>query len=144
MLHYTFFYVILLHEVSSVYDRIKQLRKYSGKTQSDFGSILGVTRDVVANWENGRVSVPDSLIILICREFGVNETWLRTGEGEMKPIMSRDQELSAFLGRVLSDRPDSIRRRLIYALSRLDESGWEVVDHMATLIAAEKKEEPED
>jgi transcriptional regulator with XRE-family HTH domain len=144
VLHYTFFYVILLHEVISVYDRIKQLRKYLGKTQSDFGSSLGVTRDVVANWENGRVSVPDSVIILICREFGVNESWLRTGEGEMATVSTRDEELAAFMGRVLADRPDSIRRRLIYALSRLDESGWEVVDQMAELIVAEKKEKPEE
>lgn len=125
-----------------MYNRVKQLRKYLGKTQSEFGSSLGVTRDVVANWENGRVIVPDSVVILICREFGVNESWLRTGEGEMTTVSSRDEELAAFFGRVLADRPDSVRRRLVYALSRLDDSGWELADRMIKLIAEEEK--PED
>lgn len=124
--------------------RIRELRKRLGLTQKEFADRLGIKPTAIANYEGGRNVPIDAVISLICREFGVNETWLRTGEGEMKPVTSRDEELSIFMGRVLADRPDSIRRRLIYALSRLDESGWEVVDQMANLIAAEKKEEPED
>lgn len=126
-----------------MHERIKELRKHFNLTQQEFADRLGIKRGAVANYEIGRNVPIDAVIALICREFGVNENWLRYGEGEMATVSTRDEELAAFMGRVLSDRPDSIRRRLIYALSRLDESGWEVVDQMATLIAAER-EKPED
>lgn len=123
--------------------RIKELRKHLGLTQQEFADRLGIKRGAVANYEIGRNIPIDAVISLICREFGVNETWLRTGEGEMVTVSTRDAELAAFMGRVLADWPGSIRRRMIYALSRLDESGWEVIDRMVTLMAEEKKKPEE-
>ena len=123
--------------------RIRELRKHLGLTQKEFADRLGIKPTAIANYEGGRNVPIDAVISLICREFGVNESWLRNGEGEMATVSTRDEELAAFMGRVLADRPDSIRRRLIYALSRLDESGWEVVNQMAELIVAEKQEKPE-
>ncbi len=67
-------------------DRIKMVRMKSGLSQAAFGERLGVSRDVVNNVENDRLKKPEqkeSLYRLICREFSVKETWLRTGEGEM-------------------------------------------------------------
>lgn len=127
-----------------MHTRIKELRQHFNMTQQEFADRIHVERSSIAGYENGKRVPRDATIELICREFGVNESWLRTGEGEMATVSTRDEELAAFMGRVLADRPDSIRRRLIYALSRLDESGWEVVDQMAELIVAEKKEKPEE
>lgn len=125
-----------------MHTRIKELRSHFNLTQQDFADRLGIKRNTVATYEMGRSVPSDAVIILICREFGVNESWLRTGEGEMTTVSSRDEELAAFFGRVLADRPDSVRRRLVYALSRLDDSGWELADRMIKLIAEEEK--PED
>ena len=63
--------------------RIKELRVALGMTLEEFGSRIRVTRAAVSKWENGDRGVADSMIVSICREFGVNEQWLRTGEGEM-------------------------------------------------------------
>lgn len=63
--------------------RIKLLRKYLKKTQQDFGSLCGKSRDAIANYETGRVTPDDAFIKLLCLKFNVNEHWLRTGEGEM-------------------------------------------------------------
>ena len=123
--------------------RIRELRKHLGLTQKEFADRLGIKPTAIANYEGGRNTPIDAVISLICREFGVNETWLRTGEGEMVTVSTRDAELAAFMGRVLADWPGSIRRRMIYALSRLDESGWEVIDRMVTLMAEEKKKPEE-
>ena len=63
--------------------RIKLLRNYLKKTQQEFGSDCGKSRDAIANYETGRV-VPDTAFLkLLCLKFNVNEHWLRTGEGEM-------------------------------------------------------------
>ena len=64
-------------------ERIKELRKCLDMTQEQFASKLGIKRGAIANYEIGRNVPVDSVISLICREFNVNEEWLRTGNGEM-------------------------------------------------------------
>ena len=61
--------------------RLKAVRKAVGLTQQEFADRLGIKRGAVANYEIGRIDPIDAVISLICREFGVNETWLRSGEG---------------------------------------------------------------
>lgn len=63
--------------------RIKELRTALHLTLEGFGDRIGVTRAAVSKWENGDRGIADSMVVSICREFGVSEQWLRTGEGEM-------------------------------------------------------------
>ena len=70
--------------------RIKKLRKALDLTQEAFGNRIGVKRNTVATYELGRNKPIDSVVSLICREFHVNEEWLRTGEGEMFQPEPRD------------------------------------------------------
>lgn len=67
----------------SINERIKELRNALNLSQSKFGEALGVTRTAVCAWENGRRSISEQTIISICREFNVNENWLRNGSGNM-------------------------------------------------------------
>lgn len=71
-------------------ERIKLLRRSLNLTQQEFADRIGVKRNTIANYEIGRNDPIDSVVSLICREFGVNETWLRTGEGEMMDPQSDD------------------------------------------------------
>lgn len=64
-------------------ERIKELRKILELNQTDFGNRIGIKQGSVAAYESGARTPIDAVIISICREFGVNEEWLRTGEGEM-------------------------------------------------------------
>lgn len=64
-------------------ERIKVLRKEKNLSMEDFGSIIGMGKSAVSRIENGVNGTTDQTIRSICREFGVNERWLRTGEGEM-------------------------------------------------------------
>ena len=59
-------------------ERIKQVRKALGLTQTRFGEIIGLKQNSVALIEAGR-ETSDQTIFAICREFRVNEEWLRTG-----------------------------------------------------------------
>ena len=63
--------------------RIKKIRRELDLTQQEFGDRIGVKRNTIATYEGGRSTPIDSVISLICREFNVNEIWLRTGQGEM-------------------------------------------------------------
>lgn len=64
-------------------DRIRKLRRHLDMTQEEFAERIGVKRNTVAQYETGRNIPIDTVLFLICKEFNVNERWLRTGEGEM-------------------------------------------------------------
>lgn len=64
-------------------DRIKRLRKVLDLTQQEFAERIGVKRNTIGQYEIGRNAPPGTVISLICKEYGVNEEWLRNGTGEM-------------------------------------------------------------
>lgn len=78
--------------------RIKKLRKTLDLTQEAFASRIGVKRNTVATYEIGRNVPLDAVVANICREFHVNEEWLRTGNGEMFQPEPHD-ELDAIIER---------------------------------------------
>ena len=78
-------------------DRIKALRKSLGLTQKDFGERIGVQANTITSYESGVRTPNNSMILAICREYGVSEDWLRTGEGEMKQKLTRNQEIAEFM-----------------------------------------------
>lgn len=127
--------------------RIKHLREsFSDKkmTQSAFGEKIGVSRDVIANIEYGRVDPSQVIIKSICREFNVNEVWLRTGEGEMFNDISREEEIARFIGSLMKDSSESFKKSLILALSQLPETSWAVLEDFVNKIYDEyhNKDEP--
>lgn len=78
-------------------DRLKLLRKELGLTQEKFAERLNIKRNTLANYEIGRNEPIDAVISLICREFNVNEKWLRTGEGEMFKERSPSDEIGYYV-----------------------------------------------
>ncbi|WP_368373869.1 helix-turn-helix domain-containing protein [[Clostridium] symbiosum] len=64
-------------------ERLKQLRDHLELTQEEFGKRIGSARNTIANYETGNRVPSNAILLSICREFNVNETWLRTGNGEM-------------------------------------------------------------
>lgn len=52
-------------------------------TQTEFGAKIGVKGNTITNYESGMRTPSDAVIVSICREFDINENWLRTGEGPM-------------------------------------------------------------
>ena len=70
--------------------RIKKLRKALDLTQKEFADRLGMKQNTIATYEMGRSTPATPTIVAICREFHVNEEWLRTGAGEMFQPAPRD------------------------------------------------------
>ncbi len=117
--------------------RIKDVRVALKLSQEEFGRRLGVTRGAVTNIEFNKTEPKPLFVELLCREFDVNETWLRTGEGEMFIKKSRDQEIAAFMGNVLKGEPD-FRRRFIAVLSRMSAAEWELLEQKIKEISEEE------
>lgn len=102
-------------------NQIKELRSHVGLNQTDFGARIGVRQSTIAGWETGQRIPPDSAIVSICREFHVDEHWLRTGDGKMFTATTRDEEIMDFVADTMQDDKDNFRRRFLLALSRLPE-----------------------
>lgn len=120
-------------------ERIKELRKALGLTQQKFADALGVKQNTIAQYESGRNAPIDAVVSLICREFNVNEEWLRTGEGEMFKSKSRNEELMEFATTVAEGDPSSIQAQLLAVMARLTDQQWEVLAQVARDFAEEAK-----
>lgn len=123
-------------------ERLKELRKTLNLTQQEFAEKIGVKRNTIAQYESGRNAPIDAVITLICRTYNVNETWLRTGEGEMFVSRDRSEAIAQEVNRFMADHPDSFRERLISLLIRLDEKQWEVLEQYARQLVDAHDLEP--
>jgi len=64
-------------------ERIREIRKVLDINQTAFGSRIGLKQAAIGLYENEQRTVSDRCISDICREFNVNEKWLRNETGEM-------------------------------------------------------------
>lgn len=115
-------------------DRIKELRKAMSLSQEKFGELLGITKSGVSDIESGRRKVTDQHVIMLVNN-GVNEEWLRTGKGSMFVPKSKDEEIAEMLADIQKSGEDSFRHRLVSALARLDDDGWDKLEELIDMIS---------
>lgn len=123
-----------------MHERIKSLRRDLKMTQQEFADRLHIKRGAVANYEVGRNVPADSVIALICKEFGVSEMWLRTGEGKPYPERSRLEELSYMAGRFLSSEPTEFQQRFAMMMYSLTDEEWKLLEQKARALLEELPE----
>lgn len=100
-------------------ERIKALRKKLGLTQQAFADRLKIARGNIAAYEVGKNAPSDAVISLICKEFHVNEIWLRTGEGgedNMFTKVDEDDRYALNLGK-LSNTENQMARNMLNAIA---------------------------
>ena len=116
-------------------ERVLAIRKYFNLTQEEFGvRIGGLSRNYVWMIEKGDRIPSDRTINDICREFNVNEEWLRNGTGEMFKPRSKNQVITDFWADIIKE-DNTFRKDLIEALAELDEDDWEVLAKLAKRLA---------
>lgn len=123
-------------------NRIKAVRKALSLNQTEFGARIGVKQGTVAAYENGSRVPLDSVVVSICREFGVSEQWLRTGEGEMFVRLSREEEITKFAMSIVRNPDSEFQRRFVSVLAQLTPEQWQLMEQMAHQLIDEgnKKE----
>lgn len=109
-------------------ERIKKLRKYLHLTQDEFGEKLGVKKSAVSKIEKGENGVTDQMIKLMKKELGVNENWLRTGEGEMFPEFTRADAIAKLADDIMTEVSDSFKSRLVTALAQMTDEQWKLLE----------------
>ena len=124
-------------DVVTINERIAMCIEKSGLTKTAFAERINLSQPHVSKLANGTSAPSDRTIADICREFGISETWLRTGEGAMIVPTDRDAEIAAFFGDVLRGEQIDFRRRFVAALAKLDEKGWALLEAMANMLIGE-------
>ena len=114
-------------------DRIKEVRKYFNLTQIDFGQRIGVKGNTVTGYETGLRTPSDAVILSICREFNVNEEWLRDGTGQMfEPVSAYEKAYNRF-GYIMENSSPTKKAALSVLLDLL----YSVPDEQWDMIMAE-------
>lgn len=115
-------------------DRIKLIRKNAKMNQEEFAEVLGLTRGFIAQVETEKSTFSDRTIKDICREFRVNEEWLRSGVGEMYKPITRNQQIMEFVNSAMEGSEDDIKNFALYLLSNFDSADWEAFARVAKKI----------
>lgn len=108
----------------SIGERIKEVRETTGQNQRQFAASIKIGQSTLAMFEGGHREPKNIHIEQICSKYGVNEEWLKTGNGKMLKSLTKNQEIGAFLNDVMQLDDKKFKRRFIETLSRFDEKDW--------------------
>ena len=80
-------------------ERILLVIEANNLKRVEFARTLNINQSYVTQLIKGRNQPSDRLVEDICQKYNINETWLKTGEGEMRratsPLFLRDSSLDA-------------------------------------------------
>lgn len=106
--------------------RIKKIRLQMDATQEEFANRIGIKQNTIAVYESGNRNISETVIKAVCREFGVNEIWLRTGEGEM--FNPSDTQVMDSVERILSGQNEFVKF-VFRRAATLPSSVWDDIEH---------------
>lgn len=123
-------------------ERIKKIIEELGLKKVDFANRLHISQPFASELCSGAKAPSDRTISDICREFGVREAWLRTGEGEMFVQDTQSEQVAAFLADLTKDDSDTFKKRFVEMLAGLSLADWELLERMAEKLTQKKEESP--
>lgn len=117
--------------------RIRNLRKKMNMTQKQFAEKIGITQAHLSGVENSKDNPSDSILRIICNEFGVRMRWLKSGEGnQTETIMSREEYIKRLPP---ENRPEPNETTLNYVLNhpipKVKEEFFALVNLYADIIS---------
>lgn len=128
-----------------MHERLKKLRKALDLTQQEFADRIGSKRNTVAKYETEANTPSAAVVSLICREFNVNEDWLRDGVGDMFLPTDRNADIAKLTKQLLNEESDSFKNRFVSMLANLTVEEWEFLERKAKeLCGVENEKENRD
>lgn len=127
--------------MSTINERFRKLRELKGMSQEEFASGAHRTRSEIKNIEYNKTSPKEEVIQSICAAYNVNENWLRTGEGEPFVQLSRDAQITRFVGEAMRGESPTDQQRFLNALLGATAEELHAIAQFAVRLAAEYEEE---
>ena len=123
--------------MTTINERIAAVVADSGLTKTAFAQKVNISQGFVSELCSGKSKPSDRTILDICREFRVDEVWLRTGAGEMHRPMSRREEIAAYMADILGGTRSDVEEAIIVAMSRLPSDYWPVAARFLDFLIEE-------
>ena len=124
--------------MNEINKRIADAIAAKGMKKSEVARRINVSPAFISQLCSGAALPSERTIVDIARVCGVNELWLRSGEGEMFQAMNEDEELAAYLGDVMNDETESFRRRLTMEMKNWMPEVWQMIEEICKRLATEK------
>lgn len=119
-------------------ERIEFVIKHANIKKVDFAKRLNVSQAFVSQMCSGDANPSDRTITDICREFWVNEVWLRTGEGEPFRERTKEEEIMRFAVQTVKGT-DEFRKALVSMLAKLEPEDWANLSRIYAKLTDEYK-----
>ena len=123
-----------------MHTRINEIVKISKLTKTDFSKKLGISQPYLSQICAGQKTPSDRTITDICREFGCDEVWLRTGEGEPFRQETRQEQIMRFAVQTVKGS-NEFRKALVAMLATLDDSEWDGLEKLLDKLLEEYKKD---
>lgn len=119
-------------------DRLAQVISESGCNKTKFAERVNISQAFLSQMCSGIRSPSDRTISDICREFNVNEVWLRTGEGEPFKEESREEQIMRFATQTVKGS-EAFRKAFVSMLAKMDAEDWKALANIFDSLADEIK-----
>lgn len=118
--------------------QIKELIKTKGLKQVEFANRIKVDQSYISKLlsEKSDAIPSDRLIDDICKEFEVNEEWLRIRQGDMFKPQNTNVKISSFLGEIVVEDKDTFKKKLVTMLAKLTDEEWEHLEKRVNELAS--------
>jgi transcriptional regulator with XRE-family HTH domain len=131
-----------MEDTQGLIRRFIELRKNNGPTQAKFGRLIGVSDVTVSRIESEQIKINEKHIKLICGTLGINETWLKTGEGSVFTEEVPGQKRLLELFRQLTPEGRKMAINVIEAIVKTQiDQAW---DEGAGIVQNESPEAPQE
>lgn len=120
-------------------ERIKKVRQEKHLTQQSFAERMNLKQNTITRIETGVTTPSPAITTLICREFNVNETWLRTGEGEMFARPSGKAEQVAEWVQSIFTHGSDTEKSFVTAMSTFTKEDWSTLERLIRKVWEEQQ-----
>lgn len=107
-------------------ERIRYVRKEVLKMKhTEFSEMLGVSTVSTSYYEAGTRTPSNAVLKIMADKAGINETWLLTGEGEMKAPSTKEQEVASLASMLYGIEQDSFEYQVFMYLKDMPIEDWQ-------------------
>lgn len=124
--------------MNEINKRIADAIAAKGMKKSKVARSINVSPAFISQLCSGAALPSERTIVDIARVCGVNNTWLRSGEGEMLQAMTEDEELAAYIDDIMNDEPASFRLSLTLEMKNWTPEVWQMLEEICKRLATEK------
>lgn len=109
-------------------------------SKTEFAKSIKVSQGFVSQLCSGASSPSDRTIELICQQYGCDEVWLRTGEGEPFRQETTQEAIMRFAVQTVKGS-DEFRKAFVAMMAKLDPEDWQNLARIFEKLNAEYKKD---